>query len=371
MKPIEDVPQSSSTNELKPNELMTLHKTFSADEGKREVIFYATTDGKTVTKLKGASLLEFIENFHGGIVRMTAVASLDAYVRSLSDKGGVIRFAHWHTTGIDKGLSPEKIVLAYHAAPDSIFRTFTYDADLAELRRVVDERNAIDQFYNDALRKLRQAGRNCGVAEVDEDEDFQHSLDALDDVAKMFKVAGVNDKLVSYDTRIKQLASKNPLCVLFNQIAGIGDSWVSAATIVSLAQGIDRFPRVSDFLSYFGMGDAKEQKRKKGQPSNWSAAGRCMCFKLGESLIKNKKNPWRQTFDDAKDLYLLRHEDSCGCKAKKGHPHAQARRKMVKEILKQFYLAATDQQFVAGYKTDQPSSGNHVDGVGLGAAAGK
>lgn len=345
--------------------MKTLHKKFDADEdGKREIVFYCY-DGVTVTKLRGKSLLAFFETFTGGVIRMTSVASLDQYVQMLTDMGATIQYAHWHDTGIDKNSSPEDVVKAYHALPEDIFRTFAYDADLAQLRRIVDERNAIDQFYNDALRKLRQVGRNCGRVEIDEDEDFQQSLEALDGVAKLFKIPGVNDKLVSYETRIKQLASKNPLCVLFNKVAGIGDSWITAASIVSLTQGIDRFPGVAQFWSYFGMGDAEKQKRRKGQPSNWSARGRLVCYQLGESIIKNKNNPWRLFFDEAKAEYLAKHTDAC-CKAAKGHPHAQARRKMVKEILKRFYLAASGVK----YDSDHSPRETHYGCVAVGAAAG-
>jgi hypothetical protein len=354
---------------------LTLHKTFDKnEEGKREVVLYLY-DGTAVSKLSGASYLAFLETFQSGtVVRMTAVASLDVVVQALSDRGGVIRFCHWHNSGIDKNLSPEEIVRAYAAIPEEKFRTFTYDADLAQLRRVVDDRNAILQFYGDATRRLKQHARNMGVAEAEDDPTFDEALDALDDIESTFQTGtGRRNKagdeiMVSFDTRIAQLASKNPLCVLFNQIAGL-QAWGTAASIVSIAQGVERFPQVSNFLSYFGMGNAKQQKRKKGQPSNWSARGRLVCYMLGESIIKNKKNPWRQVFDEAKEMYLAKHEASCGCKAKKGHPHAQARRLMVKEILKQFYLAATGQPYVAGHVPNQAVNEPHKKAEG--AAVGK
>lgn len=333
-----------SKSPVQPKTSLTLHKTFRSKEGNREIVYYLY-DGKTVDILNDIDILHFTEEFQGGEIRVTAVSSLDLFLKDLADRGATIKYAHWHTLGLEKGLSPEKLVKAYHNAPASAFRNFVYDTELALLRRIVYERDAILEFYNNGLRKIRQAGRNQGVLEIDEDQEFQDTVEALDSVYSLFKTEGENKKLVSFDTRIKQLASKNSLCKLFNSIAGIGDSWVSAATIVSIAQGVERFPRVSDFFSYFGMGDAKLQRRKKGQPSNWSAKGRTTCFKLGESLIKNKNNPWRKYFEQAKAEYSLKHKRECGCKAEKGHPHAQARRKMVKEILKRFYLAATGQEF--------------------------
>jgi hypothetical protein len=114
------------------------------------------------------------------------------------------------------------------------------------------------------------------------------------------------------------------------------------------------------------MGDAKTQKRRKGQPSNWSARGRLVCYQLGEAIVKNKNNPWRIFFDEAKAEYLAKHTDAC-CKAAKGHPHAQARRKMVKEILKRFYLAASGVNF----ESDPGAHETHAICVATGAAAGK
>lgn len=320
--------------ELKPRGSLSIHKTFAKnDDGKRTVTLFVY-DGDKVYKFRDEGLLDFLESFQGNTVRMTSVGSLDSIVKILSDRGVKILFAHWHSTKINKGLSPEEIVKAYHAVDENLFREFKYDADLAELRLTVQRRSALNQFYGDCDRKFQQAYRNAGFGDLKGNAEYEEDIKTLNEIASLFKTPGEKGRIVSYDTRLEQLGKKNDFCLLFNRIAGFKKGMPIAAGLVSVIQDIRRFPQVADLWSYLGMGDAAKQKRKKGQASNWSAEGRRLCYQVGTTIRNNRVEPWRSMYDEEKAKELAKTGMT------RGQADARARRKVVKEIVKRFYLAA-------------------------------
>jgi hypothetical protein len=330
---------------MKTADSLSVHRTYDkAEDGKRSITLYVARDG-SVERLSGKKLEQFITSTTPGTaLRFTSVNAVDAMLLDLVNRGAVIQTAHWHETGIAKNLSPEEIVAAYAKLPDSLFRPFEPRKDIAELRNALSRRNLIDELYNNAKRQLRQVGRNMGIAErLEDNPDFEEDFEAL----KAFRtdIVTKNDKgrLVSFETRVAELAKKVPECVLFNQVSGISSSWIMAASVVAFSGGMDRFPNVASLWHYMGQHviEGKMPRRKAGQPVTWSTNGRTVLYQLGESIIKNKNNPWRAYFDEAKAEELARHsEKHPGCKSPQGHCNAMARRKMAKEILKRFYLAS-------------------------------
>ena len=175
---------------------------------------------------------------------------------------------------------------------------------------------------------------------------------------KLFEVVAAEDKgkTVSFDTQISKLASTLPECIIFNQIAGLStSSWITAASVSTIIGDIKRFPNVAALWHYFGQHvaeDGKAPKRAKGQPISWSPDGRKVLYQLGDSIIKNRNNPWRDFFDRAKaDEIAVHMEKHPGCEHIQGHSNARARRKMVKEIMKRYFLAMTNEKFVKDHKS--------------------
>lgn len=332
---------------------IAIHRTFEKTiEGRPEETLYVCQHN-SVESYTGKELLKFLESIQPEtVVRFTAVNAADALLSLLAEKGIVIVYAPWHSTGIEKNLPPEEIVAKYSALPNGLFRVFTVRRDIAELRRVLNTRNAVQGYYNDRVRCLKQEGRNLGITAPENDVLLQEALESLDIISSMPVLkAKDGDKTVSWDKKVEKVAKTIPECVLFNEIAGISTSWIMAASVVAYSGGIERFPTVASFWHYMGQHvvDGKMPKRTKGQPQTWSTKGRTVLYQLGESLIKNRNNPWRTFFEEEKAAEIAMHQEKHpGCKAVQGHSHARARRKMVKEIIKRFYLAAQGVPYAQG-----------------------
>ena len=133
-------------------------------------------------------------------------------------------------------------------------------------------------------------------------------------------------------------------------------SWITAASIVAYAGDVDRFETVASFWHYFGQHviDGHAPKRKAGSPVTWSPKGRTAVYLMGDSIIKNRNNKWRAFYDEAlateKETHEVKHP---GCKTPLGHCGARARRRMVKEILKQFFLAVKGEEIRDGHVTGE------------------
>ena len=344
------------------SQLLSIHKTFEAGTlGKKHVTLYIH-DGRETKKLDEEDSYELFKTLAPGtVVRLTAVNALDGVLHRLQQTGAVIVFAHWHNTGIDKGLSPEAIAEAYYRVPAEKFRPFVYDEALAELRKVLQMRDAINQFYGDCVRKLRGAGRNIGLVEEEDfenDADLTAAMESTDSVFTAFKTPNDKGRDISFDTRVDQLAAKIPLCVLFNEIAGVKGGFGTAAKVATVTGGVDRFDNVAKLWKHFGY--APGQKRVKGESLGYSPKGRTAMFLLVVSIEKMTANPWNAYLKDAKAFYTQKHEaGGCkGCKAPKGHARMQAIRKTAKEILKRWFIAATGQQFHEGHVNVENRKGN-------------
>lgn len=349
--------------------MLAIHKTFEAGTlGTKQITLYVH-DGHETKKLNEKETCDLFTNLiPGTIIRLTAVNVLDGVLQAFQAAGGVIQFAHWHNTGIDSGLPPEAIVEAYYKVPADKFRIFTYDADLAELRKFLQTRDAINQFYGDCIRKIKCAGRNSGIVDeedFDKDSDLIAAVEGADAVFSTFKTPNDKGKDVSFDTRVDQLAVKIPLCVLFNKVAGIKTGFGTAATVATVTGGINRFDNVAKLWKHFGY--APGQKRIKGQSLGYSPKGRTAMFLVVVSIEKMTANPWNAYLKEAKAFYTQKHADGLckGCKAPKGHARMQAIRKTAKEILKRWFLAANGQQFIEGYVSSENRNGRVPQGVRL------
>lgn len=336
--------------------ILSVHKTFEKDSlDKREVVLYIS-DGSTVDKVKKIigedKIIDFLESIPNGMtVRFTSVDGSDQNLIHLQDRGVKIMHAYWHNTGISKDLPPAEIAYLYATIVPDVFREFKASRALVELRRAVITRNALLGFYGDAVRRLRGAARNSGVLEEANDLQLKEDLISLNELKKAMGYTKENGKEISWDTRVDKLAREMSECVLFAKIAGF-DSMGTAAAVVAYTNGIERFPSVTDYWSYCGEGvvDGAAPKRKKGQNINWSPKLRTLMFMMMESIIKQTKNPWNAVYHQYKAQEMALHlEKHPGCRAPLGHSHNRAKRKVAKEILKRYYLAATSQEFVAGY----------------------
>lgn len=109
---------------------------------------------------------------------------------------------------------------------------------------------------------------------------------------------------------------------------------------------------LAQFRSYCGWGDARVQRRRKGQKANWNADARKRVYLMAEAQIKSR-GEYRHVYDEARQKYedAIHDEEcpQCGTKGKPaqpgsdlrdGHKHSRARRAVAKAILKDLWLEA-------------------------------
>ncbi len=143
--------------------------------------------------------------------------------------------------------------------------------------------------------------------------------------------------------QIEKLVKQHPAYGVLSGIVGLGP--VLIGRLIAIVQDVGRFDTVSKLWKYVGMDvrDGKAPKRKRGEKSTWSPAGRRLCYNIGDSFIKSR-SPYREFYDLKKALYRKRHPEKIdsGRKSKDGkviydytdgHVHAMARRYMVKLFL--------------------------------------
>lgn len=333
---------------------LAMHITFEKNlEGKREQFIYIS-DGAEVTRydVKSKKFAAFVATLgKDTTLRSTSANSTDALIGTLDALVGSIEYAHWHSTGLEKGLPPEEIVSRYALLPDVLFRRLVWRADIAELKVAVALRAALMQYEGDATRRFKQQGRNVGIANLDDlkgNEAFAAALKNLAEIKSQMKA----ESGVSFDTEVARIARKVPECRLFNSISGMGADSIIAATVVALMGDPARFEQVSSVWKYFGQHvvNGRMPKRAKGEIMDWNPAGRTILHMLGQCIIKNRQNPWRAMFDEVRAQEIASHEAKHpGCKTPNGHCTAMAARKVAKEIIKRYYLAATGQQFEVGH----------------------
>lgn len=290
------------------------------------------------------------------MIRTTSANSTDALVGRLTPRVSRVEYAHWHSTEIEKGLPPEEIVMKYATLNKKLFRTLVYREDIAKLKTAIGLRSALQQYHGDAMRRFRQAARSAGAANLDDVENEPVFADALESLAEIRGGIKAEDG-VSFDTHVKKLAAKVPEVKLFNSISGMKDV-VIASTIVCALGDIQRFVKedgqaVHSVWHYSGMHvvDGRMPKRKKGAVMDWNPGVRTAAYMLGQCIIKNRNNPWRDVFDRERAREIGLHDEKHpGCKSRDGHCTAMAARKVSKEIIKRFVLAATETPYVEGHK---------------------
>lgn len=343
---------------------LALHTTHEKSiDGERQTFLYIS-DGEEVKRLAQKS--KVCEKFLAGLkkgttIRSTSANSSDMTLFQFDKQGAAVKFAHWHATGIEKGLDPEEIVLRYAQCSPDIFRPMRFRSDIARLRELVGYRQSIIESRGDAIRKLKSRARNVGIVST---KDFEKELlnpkSALTLAHKEIesdlieREREVAESETSLDTLTANHAKTVPECVLFRKIAHM-DSWIIPAIVVSVSGDPARFDSVYAINKYFGQHvvDGIMPKRQAGTAMDWNPRGRRILHILWDCIMKNRNNPWRELHDAfrADELADHRHKGVLAndCKSIDGHCTSRAGHKVSKEILKRWYLACTEQPFVKGH----------------------
>lgn len=111
--------------------MLAIHRSYEGEVGSRNQVLYIGTDG-TCERLSGAKAAKFLRGMaQGERALFTSAHSTDAVLLDLAARGVEIYYGHWHALGIDKGLDPEAIAVAFSSAPESELRKFVPRPDLA------------------------------------------------------------------------------------------------------------------------------------------------------------------------------------------------------------------------------------------------
>lgn len=333
--------------------VIAMHQTFEKDDEdiRQQIVYFS--DGEQTVRLEAKSkkFLKFLGQLtKDNIIRSTSANATDALLGELAVCTNRVEYAHWHSTNIEKGLPPEEIVIRYAQLSPDLFRKLSYRKDIADLKAAVSLRSALQQYHGDAMRRFKQVGRNLGAANLDDLQNDTMFSKALENLSELKSQMKAEDGL-SFDTHVKKLALKVPEVNLFNNISGMKEP-IIAATVVSCIGDIGRFDDVASLWHYMGQHvvDGRMPTRQKGVNIDWNPKGRTILHILGQCVIKNRNNPWRDYFDQARTREIEIHENKHpGCKTRDGHCTAMAARKTSKEILKRFYLAASNKEYVKNH----------------------
>jgi hypothetical protein len=347
-----------------PNYPVVIHITYEDNiAGQKNSIAYIGRHNEKVKRLEvGSSKFEkFLDTLpKRQTIRLTATNAADILVEILNTKGFKTVCCHWHKTGIEKNLPPEDIAQKFTQLNDSLFRPLVYRRDLAELRKAVSLRRALLQFYGDGVRRIKSIARDQGVPDLQYDLELSSALNDLTRIKNLLPdlKTGETDKRINWNKLVEERAKAVPECILFAKVAHV-KSLLSAAAIISVIGDVTRFEgQVSAVWKYLGnhVVNGSSPKRQKGQPSDWSTKGRTALYLLGQSIIKDRSNPWRAEFDKNREYEMAMHDKknnpSCRrdeegkCKNKEGHCTAMAIRKVMKEIVKRFVVAASGQKYI-------------------------
>lgn len=110
---------------------------------------------------------------------------------------------------------------------------------------------------------------------------------------------------------------------------------------------------LGQLMSLAGYGDAKKQRRRRGEKANWSPQIKMRVYLIAESCIKQSASPYRAVYDAGRAKYAdAVHDEECrrcgpsgkpaqpGSDLSDGHKHARAMRLVSKAILRDLWTEA-------------------------------
>jgi len=331
--------------------VLALHRNFEKD-AKGDPIFVIAEDGTEVKHLSGVKIAKFINGLNETVtLRITSQAYFVPILQQMQERGVHLQYCHWHKAGLAKGLSAEDIAAGYLALDASLFLPIKVNPKICDLRDFIAARSSLVDLRRSAQLKLHALARSRGFAKADADDTPDWLQAAFAEV-----VAEGNAKEHPLERRISNLAKTIPECILLNQVLGISDNnWITSATVIAYLGDLSRFTQVQSLRHYCGyhVAEGKAPKREKGKNITWNPKVRTALWSWSDSMIKHAGgisektgkakafSIWRPLYDEYLAVEKAQHLQVCpNCKTPDGHSGARARRKVVQQVLKKFFLAA-------------------------------
>jgi len=231
-------------------------------------------------------------------------------------------------TGMFYSVQLERIQ-AFNRIRNIIYRelegiTITEKQDKKDIKEYLDE-------YNDRklLKKIREL---LPKLETTKQAYVQKILELLEDF---------REKEGSHKALMQEYIEQEPIYQQWlKNIKGI--SVINTANLLQYFGYCERGKHVSSLWRFSGL--TPDSKREKGKSLDFNPKLRTLMYRIGDCFIKQRTPGYREVYDKAKEEYLKRHkEGKCqkctelGRNDKPGHSDLMARRKMVKEFLKDYW----------------------------------
>lgn len=329
---------------------ITIHKTFS-DDGE-PLYFVAQPSG--VTELTDAALTKLLATMTPSetTIRITNISTAFMLVKRLREQGFMVVSCHWHATGIAKNLDAGEITRAFDALDAAMMTPVILRDDIFQLRQMIAARYAVLDFRRASQLKLKAIARTLGL--TDNTDEWPAYLEAARREADEDKKSLENPITKAINTQ----AAAIPECVMLNEILGIKGkaSWMTSASVVAYVGDVTRFATVSKLWKFAGwdVSEGKASKRAKGQVLSCNPKLKTALWSWCDSMLKTGNVKWRPVYDAARDAEILIHEAKCSrCaglksatdaqKEKKrlaiqSHAGARARRKVIKSVLREYFV---------------------------------
>ena len=315
---------------------------------------------------------------------ITGHLSIDNHLRHVCEKCGEREATHNHhtifdpiTNKSDKNSPTQDLCALCHAKVHGI------SPNISEIRMLVTEFSRVQKtriIYDNSMRGFK-------YIEMKIPEFFQQQSKNLNDYEKLLSkkikkfLEGETTLTMkptnglSHDREDHRINETHcdfvfPIYSWLKSIKGI--SHLLSAQIISYID-IKKFKQVSSLWHYCGMhvNNGIAPKRMKGSKIDWNPQMRMICYKISDSFIKQRTPKYRDIYDKEKkkQLMLLETKDNLkptNIKSKKKreettelvkpinhlsppksklHVENRARRKAVKEFLKDFYLEGKKLEF--------------------------
>lgn len=330
---------------------VAVHRTFDDQAETKGEPIYFVADAEGVTQLSAVKFDKYSAKLEpGSTVRVTNASSLGSVIHTLQKAGHNVVTAHWHATGIAKGLGPEDIARAFYALSADVFKAVTVRDDIGLLRAQIAAHYAVVKNRVASTLKLSAIARGLGLADAAELPLWlQAGHNEQDEDEKLLEKPIVK--------AINLTAASIPECVILNEILGVsGKSWLTSAGVIAYIADPARFGSVSALWHYAGfhVANGKAPKRAKGGSVDWNPKLRTVLWKWCDSTIKNMDSKWRPAYDEYRLAELSVHEAKCSaCAGQKSateaqrlkkaqvissHSGARARRRVIKDVLRMFWV---------------------------------
>ncbi len=333
--------------------MLAMHENRKA-EGKDPILFIAE-GGKAKKPLIGTAIDMWEASLKkGSKLLVTSAHPTDPRLCKLADRGVEVYYANWHKTGIAKDLEPEEIAEKFSLLPQEMLYRFNPASEpVRELRFLVDMRNYLI-FYRIKAANKRDAilrGRGLSTERVAREQNALKKKRKLEKIKKLPAfMKEADDELAllmassesDYDREITELAKSIQDCRTFNRVFGMKNAWISAAEVVVRIGNVSRFETVSSLWHYAGFHvvDGHAPRRKKGDAVTWNPKLKTALWRCIDAGLKNNVPLIREMYEKFRAIEFAVHDEKHpNCKTKVGHCGARARRRVIKELLINYYNA--------------------------------